>query len=147
MLKIGEVSRRSSVAVETLRFYEARRLIEPAGRTEAGYRFYDSGIFERLSFIKKAQSVGFSLEQIARIIDEAAHGKRPCAEVRKLATAKLTDLEQRIAELSSYRDELKRTVDAWNAKGEKAGRVCGLIEGLAEPRMRRRKTPAGRSRA
>ena len=147
MLKIGEVSRRSGVAVETLRFYETRRLIEPAGRTESGYRFYDSGIFERLSFIKKAQSVGFSLEQIARIVDEAAHGKRPCAEVRRLATAKLAELEQRIAELSSHRDELKRTVDAWNAKGEAAGRVCGLIEGLAEPRMPLRKAATGRRRA
>ncbi len=132
VLKIGEVARRSGVGIEALRFYETRKLIEPDARTESGYRLYDpERIFERLSFIKKAQSIGFSLDEIARLIDEAEHGKRPCAEVRRLARAKLQALEERVAELERFRDELRETVEAWDAKGEAAGQVCGLIESLA----------------
>lgn len=136
-LRIGEVARRSGVAIDTLRFYEKHGLIDPASRTEAGYRLYDSRIFERLSFIKKAQSVGFTLEQIARIIEESAAGKRPCKDVRRLAAEKLADLEQRIRELQRYRRELRETLAAWEHEGERDGYVCGLIEGLEAGKPRR----------
>jgi len=130
MRKIGEVSKRSGIGIEALRFYETRGLIEPAARTDAGYRLYDDQVFERLEFVKKAQSVGFSLDEIARIIGESAQGKRPCKDVRAMAARKLAELEQRIQELETYRDELRETVRAWDRKGETGGRVCGLIEGL-----------------
>jgi MerR family Zn(II)-responsive transcriptional regulator of zntA len=135
--RIGEVARRSGVAIETLRFYEKSGLLEPAGRTGAGYRLYASNVFERLSFIKKAQSVGFRLDEIARIIEESAAGKRPCKEVRSLAAEKLEGLEQRIRELQRYRRELRQTVAAWEREGEREGYVCGLIEGLEPGRPRR----------
>ena len=131
MWKIGEVSKRSGVGVEALRFYESRGLIQPAARTDSGYRLYDDRILDRLDFVKKAQSVGFSLDEIARIIDESSRGKRPCKEVRTLAAQKLEDLEQRIRELVRYRNELRETVAAWDRKGEQGGRICGLIEALA----------------
>jgi MerR family Zn(II)-responsive transcriptional regulator of zntA len=135
--RIGEVASRSGVAIETLRFYEKSGLIEPAGRTESGYRLYDGGIFERLSFIKKAQSVGFRLEEIARIIDESTAGKRPCKDVRRLAAEKLAELEQRIKELQRYRRELRETLAAWEHEGERDGYICGLIEGLEADKPRR----------
>ncbi len=129
-LRIGEVARQSGLGIETLRFYESRRLIAPATRTEAGYRLYDRAVFDRLAFIKKAQSVGLSLVEIAWILDEAKHGRRPCAEVRILAEARLAELDRKLAELKRYRGELKLTLDAWNREGEKDGLICGLIEGL-----------------
>lgn len=129
-LKIGEVAKESGVGVESLRFYESRGLIEPAGRTDAGYRLYDSSVFERLSFIKKAQKVGFTLDEIAWIIAEARQGRRPCAEVRVIARDRLAELERKLAELRRYRNELKQTIDAWDREGEKDGLICGLIEGL-----------------
>jgi DNA-binding transcriptional MerR regulator len=135
--RIGEVARRSGVAIETLRFYEKSGLLEPAARTEAGYRLYESDVFERLSFIKKAQSVGFRLDEVARIIDESAAGKRPCKEVRRLAAGKLAHLEDRIRELQRYRKELKQTLAAWEHEGEREGYICGLIEGLEPGKPRR----------
>ena len=129
-LRIGQVARQSGMGVESLRFYENRGLIQPAARTPAGYRLYDPSIFERLSFIKKAQAVGFSLDEIGRIIAEARTGKRPCAEVRRLAAGRLAELEHRIAELQRYRKELRETLEAWEREGEKDGIVCGLIESL-----------------
>jgi DNA-binding transcriptional MerR regulator len=130
LLKIGEVAARSGLGVEALRFYETRGLIEPATRTESGYRLYDSGVFERLDFIKKAQAIGFNLDQISRIIAEARQGQLPCAEVRRLAAEKLAELDRRLAELKRYRRELKETVEAWERVGEKEGVICGLIESL-----------------
>jgi MerR family Zn(II)-responsive transcriptional regulator of zntA len=136
-LRIGEVARQSGVAVETLRFYEKSGLLEPAGRTESGYRLYASNVFERLSFIKKAQSVGFRLDEIVLIIREAESGKRPCRDVRRLAAGKLAELEDRIRELQRYRRELKQTLEVWERAGERDGYVCGLIEGLEPGRPRR----------
>ena len=131
-LKIGAIARESGVGVEALRFYESRGLIEPATRTQAGYRLYDGAVFARLHFIKKAQSIGFTLDEIAQIISDSARGHRPCAAVRRLASQKLTALEERIRQLQRYRRELRQTVDAWQEQGEAAGEVCGLIEGLTD---------------
>ncbi len=133
-LKIGEVAKKAGVSVESLRFYESRGLIEPIGRTVSGYRLYDPAVFERLSFIRKAQAVGFSLDEIAWIISEARQGRRPCAEVRQMAEARLGELDQRLAELEQYRNELRETVRAWERQGEAEGVICGLIEGL-EPSL------------
>jgi MerR family copper efflux transcriptional regulator len=129
-LRIGEVARRSGIGVETLRFYEKSGLLSPAGRTASGYRLYAPGIFERLDFIRKAQSVGFALDEIARLIRESEEGRRPCAEVRRLASDKLSALDKRIAQLTRYRAELAETLDAWEREGAVDGHVCGLIESL-----------------
>jgi DNA-binding transcriptional MerR regulator len=131
-LKIGEIARESGVGVEALRFYESRGLIEPATRTQAGYRLYDAGVLSRLSFIKQAQSIGFTLDEIAEIISDSAHGHMPCADVRRLAAEKLAVLEERIRQLQRYRRELSQVVAAWEQQGQAAGDVCGLIEGLSE---------------
>lgn len=140
-LKIGEISRESGVGVEALRFYESRGLIEPAARTQLGYRLYDDAVFARLSFIKKAQSIGFTLDEIAHIISDAAQGRTPCADVRRLAAEKLAALEERIRQLQRHRRELRQTVAAWEQQGAAQGEVCGLIEGLSgnRPRAPRRK--------
>ena len=145
LLKIGEVARQSGVGVETLRFYESRGLIEPAARTQSGYRLYDQTVYERLSFVKKAQSVGFCLDEIARLISEAAEGRRPCAEVRKLASKRLAELDERVDELIRYRGELRETIAAWDLAGDGDGVVCGLIEGLAvdQPRPPAKTGPVG----
>lgn len=135
LMKIGDVARLSGVGIEALRFYESRGLLEPATRTGSGYRLYGEAALDRLSFIKKAQSVGFTLDEIARLIAEAKGGKRPCAEVRQLATERLEELDRRLAELRSYRRELKQTLDAWNQQGEADGVICGLIEGLDSSSM------------
>jgi len=129
-LRIGEVARRSGIGVEALRFYEKSGLLEPAGRTPSGYRLYEPSVFERLEFIRKAQSVGFSLDEIATLIRESEAGRRPCKDVRRLAAEKLDALDQRIAELTRYRSELRETLDAWESAGDADGHVCGLIEGL-----------------
>jgi DNA-binding transcriptional MerR regulator len=143
LMKIGDVARLSGVGIEALRFYESRGLLDPAGRTGSGYRLYDASALDRLTFIKKAQSVGFTLDEIARLIGEAKGGRRPCAEVRQLATERLAELDRRLAEMRRYRRELKQTLDAWDQQGEADGVICGLIEGLDAATMH----PPGKPKA
>ena len=128
-LKIGEVSKRAAIGIEALRYYERLGLLGSPGRTESRYRQYHESIFGRIEFIRKAQAIGFTLEEIARIIQESEKGQSPCADVRRIARRKLEELDQRLKQLRQYRNELARTLEEWERKGSAAGKVCGLIEG------------------
>lgn len=127
-LRIGEVARRSGVGIEALRFYERRGLLGRPARTESNYRVYDESVLERLDFIRRAQAVGFTLDEIGEILSESADGRSPCRHVRELARRKLEELDAHLAELRRHRAELARTLADWDARGEEAGHVCGLIE-------------------
>lgn len=126
--KIGAVARRAEIGVETLRYYERLGLLGSPRRTESGYRLYTDAIFVRLDFIRKAQAMGFTLEEIARIIQESEKGRSPCAEVRRIARRKLDELDRRLKQLRQYRNELAQTLADWETKGSAAGKICGLIE-------------------
>ena len=128
-LKIGEVAKRTGVGIETLRFYERQGLLGRPARTESGYRLYDESVIEQLEFIRQAQTLGFSLAEIARITTESRAGHSPCAEVREIVRARLAELDERLAELKRYRKELAATLAEWDEKGDTPGHVCGLIEG------------------
>ena len=128
-MKIGEVSKKSGVGVEALRFYERSGLLGRPVRTESGYRMYDEEVLERLSFIKRAQVLGFSLDEIRRIIDEKRAGQSPCADVREIVRSRLQELNGRMREMRRYRNELAKALREWDETGDKEGHVCGLIEG------------------
>ncbi len=128
MLKIGDVSKRSGIGIEALRYYEKSGLLEKPLRTMSGYRVYDAQVLERLAFIKQSQALGFSLEEIKRIIEDARTGKSPCAEVREIVRRRLEELDERMKELRRYRKELADTLEEWDEKGQAPGHVCGLIE-------------------
>ncbi len=125
--KIGEVSKRSGIGVEALRFYEKSELIDPPGRTGGGYRQYDASVLDRLEFIKRAQALGFSLNEVAQIIAEKWAGHSPCDEVRDIVRARLRELDERMAQMRRYRREMADTLKEWDQAGEVDGGICGLI--------------------
>ena len=129
MLKIGDVSKQSGIGIEALRFYEKSGLLEKPSRTMSGYRVYDARVLERLAFIKQSQALGFSLDEIRRVIEDARKGQSPCAEVREIVRRRLAELDERMRELRRYRKELSDTLEEWDKKGQAPGHVCGLIEG------------------
>lgn len=129
VLKIGEVSKQSGIGIEALRFYEKSGLLDRPGRTHSGYRMYDAEVLERLSFIKQAQVLGFSLDEIKRIIAEKRAGQSPCAGVREIVRRRLDELDERMAQMRRYRKELAHALDEWEAAGDSEGHICGLIEG------------------
>jgi DNA-binding transcriptional MerR regulator len=128
-LKIGEVSKRSGVGVEALRFYEKSGLIDPPGRTGSGYRHYDASVLDRLEFIKRAQALGFSLNEIAQIIADMRAGRSPCDEVREIVRTRLREVDERMAQMRHYRREMAETLNGWDQSGKVDGDICGLIEG------------------
>ena len=128
-LKIGEVSKLSGIGIEALRFYEKSGLLDRPGRTYSGYRLYDESVLERLAFVKKAQVLGFSLDEIKQLILHKRKGENPCEEVREIVKVRLEELNERIAQMMQYRDELTTALREWEKTGEAEGHVCGLIEG------------------
>lgn len=128
LLKIGEVARRAGIGVETLRFYERSGLLNRPARTEGGYRLYDAEALKTLEFIRRAQALGFSLEEIKRIVAESRAGQRPCAEVRETVRRRLVELDEQMAQIRRYRNALAATLKQWDEKGFADGDFCGLIE-------------------
>lgn len=128
-LKIGEVSKRSGIGIEALRFYERSGLLGHPARTASGYRVYKRAALDRLAFIKRAQTLGFTLDEIKQIIAERWSGKSPCAEVREIVRSRLEELDERMKEMRCYRKELGEALARWDEAGEIEGDICGLIEG------------------
>jgi len=128
-LKIGEVAKESGIGIEALRFYERSGLLGRLGRTASGYRIYDHNVFERLDFIKRAQLLGFSLNEIKQIISEKEAGISPCEAVREVVRIRLQELDERMREMRRYRNELAATLSEWDKTGPVEGHICGLIEG------------------
>jgi len=127
-LKIGEVAKATGIGIEALRFYEKSGLLDRPARTESGYRVYDNDVLVRLDFIKRAQMLGFSLDEIKSIIADKRAGQSPCAEVREIVRRKLVELDERMREMKRYRKELAAALAEWDQVGDVAGHVCGLIE-------------------
>jgi MerR family copper efflux transcriptional regulator len=109
-IPIAEAARRSGFPASTLRYYEDIGLVPPAGRTDAGYRYYDDTALARLSFVARSKQLGLSLEEVAEVLP-AWEGDR-CepvqARLRDLVDGKIVDAQQRIAELVALTADLQR---------------------------------------
>lgn len=105
-LTITRLARASGVNRETIRFYEQRGLLPPPPRSAAGYRLYSRDEARRIRFIKRAQALGFTLEEVAALLALRATPGNACAAVKAQAEAKIVDIEARIAALRA----MKRTL-------------------------------------
>lgn len=131
--RIGELAERAGVTPQTIRYYERLGLLGRAPRSASGYRRYDERAWREVTFIKRAQALGFSLEEIKEILDLARAGRPPCDRVLALATRHLGELERRLVELSALRDRLAAALARWQQGGvpaDCATTFCGLIAEL-----------------
>ncbi len=130
-LLIGELARQSGVKSDTVRFYEREGLLSPPARTAAGYRVYDYSALGRIRFIKRAQKLGFTLDQIRQIL--SLQGNRPatCQCVLRMAESSLAEVETKLRDLQAFRDALAKNVTEWRKSGARKNRAaefCALIE-------------------
>jgi DNA-binding transcriptional MerR regulator len=109
-LRIGDVARSAGVNVQTLRYYERRGLVAPAYR-HSGQREYEPADVSRVRVIRSAQRLGFTLSEIQELFELSAH-RRGTGELRARATAKLAEIDERIARLQAMRAELVKVVAA-----------------------------------
>jgi DNA-binding transcriptional MerR regulator len=133
-LLIGDVAERTGLSPPTIRYYESIGLIVPPARSATGYRRYTEATVEELRFIKKAQSLGFSLEEIGEILKLSRAGDTPCSHVLDLSRRHLAAVEQRIQQLTRFRDQLATELAKWDGKREPTCRGLCQIIATAEER-------------
>ncbi len=131
-MTIGQVAAAVGVAATTLRFYEREGLLSPTDRSRAGYRLYDDGAVQRLEFIRSAQAVGFTLEDIRALLE--LNGDSPCKEVQALIERRLTEVDEKLTDLTRVRSTL---ADAFE-RCRKSKKGCAVVADLKRKRGKRR---------
>ena len=130
-MKIGELARATGATVKTIRFYEEAGLMQPAPRTESGYRKYGTSDVERLEFIRKARRLGMSLDEIRGVLQLHELREPTCIHVRSLLDDKIARIDLALKELHDFRTELAALRnDAGNLEDccPTGGNVCGIVE-------------------
>ena len=125
---IGQVARAAGVNVETVRFYHRRGLLPLPGRAYRAVRRYGEGSLARLRFIRRAQQLGFTLDEVAALLQ--LNDGRTCSAARELAERKLAVIEDRLKDLSALRDQLTSLVR--RCRTERGKVHCPLIDALSQ---------------
>lgn len=132
-MKVRHLAKFANVTPETVRYYTREGLLNADRDPNNGYKIYDDAALERLRFITRARSLGFSLKDIKNILDNAEKGQSPCPMVRGLLTDKIEETEAKILQLQEKLAMLKETDIEWKkiADALPSGQsVCPLIESV-----------------
>ena len=105
-LRIGQLARAAGFSEKTLRFYDEVGLLRPSGRSASGYRLYDEEAVERLRFVRKAQGLGLSLDDMRTILEIGDEGRVPCGHVVSVVDRELERIDVQLRELRSLRRDL-----------------------------------------
>ena len=125
-LTIGRLARAADVGVETIRYYQDRKLL-PVPPSTGAFRHYPIGLVDRIRFIKRAQELGFSLDEIAELLLLEEGADR--ASIRHVATSRLSQIEQKLSDLRRMQKVLRHLVDECRHTG--TDRPCPIIDTLA----------------
>jgi len=127
-LTIGKVAKQANVCVETLRYYERRGLVTLPPRNDSNYRLYPQETVRRVQFIKRAQQLGFSLKEIAEILELRATPQTLCADIRTRTVAKIDTMEEKIRALQVMKRALRQLVAECPGQGETT--ACPILASL-----------------
>lgn len=128
-LRAGEVARQAGVNVETLRFYERNGILPEPPRRASGYREYPPETVSRIRFIKRAQELGFSLREIKELLNLRTVPRAKAGNVRRMAEAKLVDIDHKIQDLQAMKQTLTDLLRACDSRQPVAS--CPIIESLS----------------
>ena len=133
MFSIGELSKRTRVKVPTIRYYEEMGLLAAPERTRGNQRRYDVAGLERLSFIKHARDLGFSIEAISELIELQGHPDRSCHTANEIAVSQLSDVRAKIKRLKALEKELVRI--SKGCDGDGVSENCYVLASLADHQL------------
>ncbi|MBL8580736.1 MAG: helix-turn-helix domain-containing protein [Rhizobiaceae bacterium] len=137
VLTIGALARATEVSTPTIRYYEEIGLLPPAGRTLGGQRTYDKDDLSRLTFIKQCRDFGFGIDQVRVLLDLSISTERDCTETRDIATAHLTQVRDKLAELRALEERLQVFVERCDAAcAGGPGQDCVIFTDMAKTSAR-----------
>ncbi len=141
-MNIGQAAKASGVSAKMIRYYESIGLVPKAGRTEAGYRLYSAAEVNTLRFIRRARDLGLPIERIKLLVGLWQDRERSSADVKRVATEHVAELEAKIVELMAMRDTLQELADACHGDHRPECPILRDLEGdggvsRAAPRSRK----------
>jgi DNA-binding transcriptional MerR regulator len=132
ILRSAAFARLAGVSTDTLRHYERKKLLKPQ-RSRNGYREYTTEMLDRVRLIRRAISVGFTIDELSAILKARDKGDAPCHQVHTMAQAKLAEVETQLRELTTVRDDLRSVISDWDTRITNLdnNQRAGLLEALA----------------
>jgi len=127
-LKIGEVAERGGVNLQTIRYYEREKLLPEPPRLPSGYRMFPEQTVHRVRFIKRAQELGFSLAEVRDLLSIQIDPKKECSDVKRLAKAKMADIDEKIRTLEAMKRVLSRLTKLCPGRGPSS--ECPILESI-----------------
>lgn len=134
-MTIGELAREAGIGVETIRFYERKRLVAQPRRPASGFRAYDEQALKRVRFIRHAQQLGFTLAEIKQLLELRVDPRRSCADVKAEAKAKVEDIDRKIVSLRVMRAALVDITRSCPGDGPTSS--CPILDAIEHPLERR----------
>lgn len=126
--QIGSVAKESGVPIKTIRYYEELGLLKSSGRTEGGFRLFNTDVLARLHFIKRAQSLGLSLAEIKEFLNVHDEGELPCEHIKTKLEDKVQAIDEQIQQLLMLRQDLERMLSGWEIQSETYdSTICPII--------------------
>jgi MerR family copper efflux transcriptional regulator len=127
-LKIGRLAKQVGIGIETVRFYERQGLIEPPPRTDSNYRIYPEEEVARLRFIKRAKSLGFTLNEIKELLFIRHNPNATKADVKDRTLAKIKEIQEKISDLTRIKTALEHLASSCDGHGSLD--ECPILETL-----------------
>lgn len=144
-LRIGELASAAGVTTDSVPYYERLEILPHPSRTRAGYRIYSQKAIERVRFIKQSQSLGLSLDEIKELLPGRGAGLSECTRVRDLLSAKLADLDVKIAGMRTFRKTLATYIEECeDALSGKRGDRCPVLFEITHREQTTPKRPSGK---
>ena len=128
-MNIGQAATATGITAKMIRYYESINLIPPGRRSDSGYRIYGDNDLHALRFVKRARTLGFSLEQIRELLSLWQNKERASADVKSIAMGHVAQLNQRIAELTEMRDTLQTLASCCHGDNRPD---CPILQSLAD---------------
>ncbi len=135
MMTANILAKKSDVSLYTVRHYTRIGLLKPVRNSNNNYKIYQPSDTVRVRFIKAAGNLGFSLTEIADVLDEAKHGKSPCPMVREIIVRRIEENRRKIKEMQKLQKKMENALEDWSRMKDSmpnGDSVCHLIESVGE---------------